>query len=418
MAVHIDSLKRLCLLLTLIYYCGLLDFATRLVSGRATDVLAAHAAGDPARQFVGVLLLLLAIFLLCYERDNRVSTSFNKDLIWWALLGYLMLSVLWSYVPAITLRRVVAFSTLVLSAYVLVQSFSPLSLLRFFARAVGIITLLGLLLVPLLPELVLVGGGIRDQAFVGLFADKNAGARNCAYAFLLLFGLVSTKTGLDKGLMLILLVAIAFANSATAWVMLLAGIGLITLLRYLHATSAQTSFNRLMLFAVLLILGCLLCYWLYEQLLGLLGRDPTLTNRMVIWQLMDGFIDIEPYWGYGFGAFWASDAADAFVSRWGYIGNAHSGYYEAMLHGGWACLLLVVALMATGLWHAGNAYIRLSQGQSMAAPLAILLLMIPINAVAFAVLNHNSFDMFLFALMCFTASRLAAEAQPDNWRVV
>ncbi|MBT1065574.1 O-antigen ligase family protein [Bowmanella sp. Y26] len=416
MRLQLDSMKRCCLLLALLYYCGVLDFTTRLTSGRADDMMASHAAGDPARQIMGVLLLLLVALLLWHSRNVK-QWRLSGDFVWWCLLGYLALSVLWSYAPSVSLRRVVAFSTLVLTAYVLVQSFTLMSLLRFFARTVGLLTLLGLLLVPLIPEQVMVGGGLRANAFVGLFADKNAGARNCAYALLLFAGSGLHLTTLDKFLMLILTIGIVLADSATAWVMLIGGLGLIMALRYLHSHDPATCRHRLLLFGSLLAGGTLLGYALYADLLTLLGRDPTLTNRVVIWELLAQYIETEPYFGFGFGAFWVSDAALSFVTRWGYIGNAHSGYYEAMLHGGLLCLLLVSGVMLASLWQAGKAYCRSPQGQHVAAMLAILLLMIPINAVAFAVLNHNSFDMFLFALISFSASRLAAETKHNNRRV-
>ncbi|GAB3014993.1 O-antigen ligase family protein [Bowmanella dokdonensis] len=419
MVLSLDSLKRGYLLLALIYYCAFLNFASNLFGpGQAEDMLNYNAGGNLPRQLMGVMLFGLGGYLFWRMRHLEGPFRFTGGIWWLLLIGYFCLSISWSYEPDISFRRVIAFSTLVLAAYVLVQSFEPVSLMRFFANAVGVAALIGLLLLLVSPSLVSVGGGLREHAFVGIFADKNAGARAYAYAVLILVGLGHFRTGTERTLLAVLLLALVLSRSATAAVILLAGLMMVALLAYLRTYRPQVNFHRLVMISALLLLGGLVCFYLYDVLLGLLGRDPTLTNRVVIWELMDDYVAEEPTFGYGFGAFWASSAVADFVDRWGYIGNAHSGYYEALLHGGIAGLGLVVALVGTSLFNAARAYIYHPQGLLFAPLISILILQLMVNYVAFVIINHNSFDMFLFALISFTAVRYVGELRQYRFKEV
>lgn len=195
-----------------------------------------------------------------------------------------------------------------------------------------------------------------------------------------------------------------FANSATAIVMVAAGIGLITLFKIMLTRSPDINLLRVVVITILLAAAAVVVSFLYVFLLELLGRDPTLTNRTIIWSLMDQYIEAESFLGYGFGAFWASDAVLGFVDRWGYIGNAHSGYYEALLHGGKVGLALVIILTLKIIKDLLQGYIRNKNGELFAALLAIILMQCIVNYIGFVIINHNSADMFIYTLISFVAS--------------
>jgi exopolysaccharide production protein ExoQ len=72
----------------------------------------------------------------------------------------------------------------------------------------------------------------------------------------------------------------------------------------------------------------------WQDALLALGRDPTFTNRTRIWQLALEYIAKRPWFGYGFGAFWRDQNADAQIF-WTALGfktpHAHNSWLEMAL---------------------------------------------------------------------------------------
>lgn len=405
MQLSIERVKRLYLLIAMLYYLGFINFINQLVTGgKQGHAFAYNAAGSSIKQAVGILLLLTGLYLLSRQSPQRLMLGLKRNWVWLLLVVYFLLSVYWSYAPAISFRRVIAFSTLLVVAYCLVEFFEPVSLLKLIARTISIAAGLGLIYFLIDPASASIReSDIRTNAFLGIMADKNTGARLYSYAILILFGLGLYRRHLDKLALAALSVCVLLSQSATALVMTVAGIGLISILRFVRSHQASRNLNRILLLCVMLAVGAVLVNYLYEYLLELLGRDPTLTNRVIIWQLMDTYVAQEQWLGYGFGAFWASDAVDGFVDSWGYIGNAHSGYYEALLNGGIVCLSLVFIIFAKTLVDLAKKYIRDPLGDFYAVLIPIILLQVVVNYVAFIIINHNSYDMFIFALISFIA---------------
>ncbi|MBC3767646.1 O-antigen ligase family protein [Neptunicella marina] len=413
MQISIERIKRLYLLLALLYYLGFVNFINQLISSNHQgDEFAQNVAGSGLKQVVGIVLLAMGLYLIARLPIKQIWQGIKHNALWILLVAYFALSVSWSPVPAISFRRVIAFVTLLVVAYCLVELFEPVSLLKLVARTIAVAAALGLLYFIISPENASIRqSDIRANAFLGIMADKNTGARLYAYALLIMWGLKLYQRKWDIAACLVLLVCILLAQSATAVVMTTAGIGVITLLRLLRSPRPQHNLNRILLFCLLLAGGSLLISYFYEDLLALLGRDPTLTNRVIIWQLMDTYVAQHQWLGYGFGAFWASDAVDGFVDSWGYIGNAHSGYYEALLNGGMVCLIIVCLLFIKTLADLVKRYISRPDGHFYAVLIPIILLQVVVNYVAFIIINHNCYDMFIFALVSFMGCYPAAQYQ-------
>ena len=326
-----------------------------------------------------------------------------KSLWWWVLIAFFLASIYWSYEPGITLRRSIAFITLVVASFCVVSHFTAESLMYFIAKGIFVVAVMGLIYLVISPESALAGHeeGDRANMFVGIMRDKNGGARLYAYGILILVGLGYYHARNHKIMLAVLGICLIFANSATAIVMVFAGVSLITLFKVMRTHSPNVNLRRVLLIAVLLAAAAVAVSYLYAFLLELLGRDPTLTNRTIIWGLLDEYIQAESLLGYGFGAFWASDAVLGFVERWGYIGNAHSGYYEALLNGGIIGLILMVFLSAKIIKDLVQGYITNANSELLAALLAIILLQCVVNYIGFVIINHNSADMLIYTVISF-----------------
>ncbi|MGY8898401.1 MAG: O-antigen ligase family protein [Paraglaciecola sp.] len=405
MKITIDTLKRAYLFTTVFYYLGFLGFTSRLLKGGADDRMSSYASGNMGKQLIGILLLLLGVYLLLKVDKKLLFSMLIKSFWWWALIVFFLASIYWSYEPGITLRRSVAFITLVVASFCVVAHFKAESLMYFIAKAIFVAAVMGLIYLVISPSNALGGHGEGDRAnmFIGIMGDKNAGARLYAYGILILVGLGYYRARNHKIMLAILSICLLFANSASAIVMVFAGVGLITLFKIMRTHSPNVNLRRVIIIALLLIAAAVVVSYLYAFLLELLGRDPTLTNRTVIWGLLDEYIQAESTLGYGFGAFWVSDAVTSFVDRWSYIGNAHSGYYEMLLNGGYTGLALVIVLILKIVKDLVQGYIVSENNGLLAALLAIILLQCVVNYIGFVIMNHNSGDMLMFSVISFVA---------------
>jgi O-antigen ligase len=87
---------------------------------------------------------------------------------------------------------------------------------------------------------------------------------------------------------------------------------------------------------------------LKELTLGFLGRDPSLTNRTVIWQTLERF-DMNPFVGVGFMSFWTGARLEALWRQVGTINQAHNGYLEQYLNLGYIGVAFIAVIVLSGL---------------------------------------------------------------------
>jgi O-antigen ligase len=158
---------------------------------------------------------------------------------------------------------------------------------------------------------------------------------------------------------------------------------------------------------------CGVLYANYAMLLELVGRDPSLTDRTLIWELLQPLIDDQFFKGYGFGAFWASADAGAFITRWGYIGNAHSGYVETLLNGGLIQLIALLLMFAQTLSKRYRAITADQSARYQACALVIIGLFVVTNYVAYVIPNYRSGEFLIFCVLSLTfRHHLVARTQP------
>lgn len=402
--INMTSVKKLFLLLCVFYFAGFLSHFVGVFQPASIDMFSQSAQGSKANQIVGIVLFIMALAIFHFSQYS-VLDFFKQAFLWLLLILWFALSISWSSVPFISFRRLAAFTIMVFVVYTLVKTFEPQSLLRFFVYAIGIAALIGLLEAVFAPSRAFIDGGIRDGAFTGMYYDKNGGARVYAYALLIGVGLKLYQCRVGLAATVLLTICLLLSRSATAAVMVAAGLTLIFILSVFHTRMANK--NALRLSAIILFgaLGVFVLYVNYEFILNLLGRDAGLTNRTIIWQLLNDYIEAEYVFGYGFGAFWSSGDVADFIERWSFIGNAHSGYYEAILHGGIVCLALVIALIWYSVFRAFKQYVSPYHTSISVIIITIVLLQAVVNYIGYVIINHNSTDMFVFLLVYFIASR-------------
>jgi O-antigen ligase len=133
------------------------------------------------------------------------------------------------------------------------------------------------------------------------------------------------------------------ANSATSLVCFLITGSLI-------ATERITGINYAVLPRAAVIVGLFVimptALW-WQDIVTLLGRDPSLTGRTDIWQRVLS-IEINPIVGTGYESFWHGDRVKALSEQYHFhINQAHSGYLEIYLSLGYVGLFLFIAMIVS-----------------------------------------------------------------------
>jgi exopolysaccharide production protein ExoQ len=333
-------------------------------------LLAATFAALLLSEVVGTLPIYAALVSWSGYAVLRFPATFNMFLrsgyIVWLVPLFAVASTVWSDEPAVTLR---AASELVLTtafALLAVIAVRPRDMILALAAVSGAVLLASLMVTNTHHDYMT---GIDSWA--GIFLNKNSLAASgavCTLASLALFmergggGYVrlSALIGCFFGL------AITILARSIAMTVLTFITGL-CLFAFSLARSFPPRYRRsYMLLSVIgaVIGGALLLAIIAfagDMLLSLVGKDPTLTGRTVLWTWASRFVTDHLLLGVGYQAFWVQGHSYAeflwekshITSRAGF--HFHSLYYETFIELGLVgvCLTAFVLLRifsATGMW--------------------------------------------------------------------
>ena len=282
------------------------------------------------------------------------------------LLGFMLVSTIWSDITLIALRRWIRVAVVPVMALVLMSETDPRRALESaLRRSACILIPFSLVLIKYYPAL---GREYArwsgEEMWIGVTVHKNTLGRLCLIsAFFLLWTLYrrwsSPKSPEprcpwwpDASVLLIslfLLKGAENAYSATSVGTLM--VGIVTLLG-LHA------FRKLRLpslhFALLASALFLICFGAAAPFLGgenlstfsvAFGRNETLTGRTETWTELVPVVKRQPLLGYGFGSFWTTERREFYQMSYG-----HNGYLDILLELGTVGLALYVAWLLSCIW--------------------------------------------------------------------
>lgn len=400
--VKFSSLMGLLLAVGTLYYFKAISFTYILLFSGGRDLQTAATDGSPVNKFSGALIILLTGFCFVYKKIIFRKTFWKNNYLMWLIPLFCFLSVSWSVEPSFTFKRSIAVLAVFLFALYLVTFYKPINLLYFVGNVIAYCAIAGLVIGLISPSHVFIESGIRGGAFLGILGDKNAGARAYAIGLTILFPYFLNKDKKSTLLMIPMFLALCLSQSASGLALAVIGITTILYFNYYPYKRDSKYFigQVLVSLAIFLFLG-LLIYFAKEFAFHLLGRSSDLTDRKIIWELLQPHLDDRPLLGYGFGAFWNSLNAQDFIERWGFIGNAHNGYIETQLDGGFVFLILINSLI---LFTALNALIRIpseTKAKEWSVCLAIIIMVLVANTIGHVVPNYYAIDFLILLIAMF-----------------
>ena len=340
-----------------------------------------------------------------YRSRRRVSLPLALLLF----LAVAFASAFWSEAPVLTLRRAIGLLGTVLVGALLAQRLKALDLLDAVRRAMLVLAVCSLVL-----RLTNDPAGLDPDhgTLRGVVATKNS------LGFFMALGLLSCVVIalMDRGRVrrcavsaAVLAVTLLLTDSKSGLIIALAVVlygGCVLLQR--------TTAGSLLIAAVVCILAAaatlLLPYATLETGAALIGEDTTLTGRDLVWAESVEAARARPWFGHGYGAFWASsDAAQGIKSRlfWD-VPHAHNGVLEVLLDLGLVGVLLACGVVV-GLVVRGVSELRAGRFEQAAVRLPIGGLIVFANLVESNLLQQNTLLTVLFAsALAMSGSRRAA----------
>jgi exopolysaccharide production protein ExoQ len=289
-------------------------------------------------------LAIAAMVVLAWRRFDWLGALRRHGWIL-ALLGYMMVSTIWSDIGLVALRRWVRQLIVVLMALVVMSEAHPRwameSVLRRFAY---VLIPFSLVLIKYYPVWGVTYSYTGVTMWIGVTLHKNGFGSLCSISILFLLWAryrqwreSAPAPGRYQGwadisIILTALYMLTGAQKNSATVATTLGVGCATLLCLLLFRKTNPIIRQ----AVLLILvissigfgvaGPFLGGSNIASVSSDLGRDDTLTGRTVIWgQLMPVF-ERQPVLGSGFQSFWTTSRRELYV-----FSDAHNGYLDIMM---------------------------------------------------------------------------------------
>ena len=325
---------------------------------------ALYLEGDPINRVVYSSLVGLGLVVLSF-RGPKVLRLLQANGVVVVFLLYCALSLTWADYPDVGFKRwVKAIGDFVMVLIVVSDREPSVAIRRLLARTGFLLIPLSVLMIKYYPELARYYS-VWDWTtnYCGVTTNKNSLGAIC-----LLFGLASAwqflaalygedRTGRNRrliahGAMLAMVIWLfRFTNSMTALACFLLGIAVLLVVEF-RAIARKPFMVHVLVASLIAVPSAVLFVGLSPGVLKMMGRDPTLTDRTLIWDLLLAMTTntwFGTWFGTGFENFWLGPRLEKIWSmyRWG-PAQAHNGYIEIFLNLGWIGIALLAVILAIG----------------------------------------------------------------------
>jgi O-antigen ligase len=349
-------------------------------------------------------------FCLIFAWHRRIIRTVIQEKFLWFLVAIALASVFWSEETRATLGGSQNLIRITLFGVYFAARYSLKDQLRLLAWAFGIGATLSLVFVLALPSYGVMGQGsivtgeaiTHAGAWQGIYGHKNILGRIMVLSAVvfLIFALSGRRYSwlawVGFGLSVVLILGSTSKTSLIIFLTIMALLPFYRALRWSN-TLAVPFFITVILVAgsvaMLLVSGA-------EDILGVFGRDITLTGRTDLWAAVLDKIWQRPWLGYGYGAFWRGwdgESADVWsVVRWE-APHSHNGFLDLWLDLG-LLGLLAFTLSFIALCLRAVSWVRQTKTAEGLWPLAYLTFLLLANLTESSLLRQNSLWLLYVAV--------------------
>jgi hypothetical protein len=299
-------------------------------------------------------LMVFALALLSSQTFSRPHRLLDVPVTVMLALGFCWLSVMWSFDPANSLRKLFLTTIVLISTFLLVREIGYQDAVRIMRRNLTTLILISFVVVVVSPGLAVhqISEVTADDLignWKGVFGHKNIAGPAASF---LILTLVLAPMGMQFWTRIAIISATAFflykTGSKTAF-------GLVGLCAFfgLLIGRDQTRFRAIPVAIFLIVFFSVTAYvWAnWAQFSAPFLEDEALTGRGAIWSVLIAFSQ-DHHLGAGYGSFWNIDGLQPIDSytrprSWvAELGSSHNGYLELLVTVGPIGLILAVAAFA------------------------------------------------------------------------
>jgi exopolysaccharide production protein ExoQ len=374
-----------------------------------------------ARALAGVVYLFCGVAILA--NANVVTSRFLRLKALAALPLLAMASCLWSQAPVFSLHQGVILLGMTLFAIYFICEFTVQEQIQLLMVCGAMTAIASIVFAVFLPSYGLDHLGGHDNAWKGIFTAKNV----CGQTMLLLLTPAlylqtdtSTARLLKAGYIAVLGGVIIMSQAMTSWMFLgllfvcfvgfrlVASFKLIDLLTIVMAAAAAIA---------LIVIGV---YSNYSLLLGLIGKDPTLTGRTELWAAVLVSILKHPALGYGYCAFWRGldgESANTLLSIKNFLAQPQNGFLDVLLQLGLSGFIVVaISFFAAIRDSVRSLYAR--RTPRVQWYVIIIMLTVLFNLVETYLATPVYIGWLLYLAACYGVNDVARRRQPaDGYRL-
>lgn len=314
--------------------------------------------GSPIDSVVFGLLILSGLYVL-HQRGVNLSEVVRNNRWLTVYLTYCFLAILWSDFPFVAVKRwLKVLGHPIMALVILTEPDPEEAIIQLLKRCAYVWVTISVLWIKYFPQLGRSFSFWNGQAEnSGIAANKNMlglilfiSAVFFYWYFLKVWRREKTKERRTELILLCLFVymtgwLIHMSQSSTCLLSFLVAAAMISLLNLPRLNPRYISGYMLAL-----VLFCFVAeglFGIYSNMLEVLGKSPTLTDRTSVWNDLL-HIQVNPIIGTGFESFWLGDWVKPLWRKWPWRPNeAHNCYLETYLNLGLAGLFLLIAWMVS-----------------------------------------------------------------------
>ena len=336
------------------------------------------ASSNNLESLIKTFIYGVACFFLIVRWKNVLYRLIKKDKLIWIVFAtsfIVLISYFWSSFPEVTLRRSFLFLGITLYGIYFGTRYTFKQQLEFLAWGFRIVVFMSLFFCIALPQYGTMHG-LHQGAWRGIFMHKNGLGGSMALSSIVFFILLmrdGTKVLSTWVFLFISIVLMISSRSSTALVTFVAVVLLLLLYRVF-----RLRYNLMIPILIFILLTAsgfiLLVLNNSEVVVGLIGKDLTLTGRTELWPFVWEAIQKRPLLGYGYEGFWFPENSEAW-RIWTAVGwkptHPHNGTLKLLLEIGWlGTLTFLLSFFLSFL--KSLALIRLTKTSEYYFPIALM----------------------------------------------
>jgi exopolysaccharide production protein ExoQ len=319
----------------------------------------AYAEGSPIDRAVFFGLILAGVWVL--SRRNIEWPRLLAHNGWIVLyLAFCLSSMLWADDPFVLSKRWIKDLGNPIMALIMLTEQNPIEAVGITLRRLAFLLLpLSVLFVRYYPELGRSYHADGSPMFTGVGHQKNDLGLMCLstgiyFAWKVLQrrrGVVwAERPDINDYLLIVMLVwLLRMSDSQTSFACLLVTVALLLVGRLPIVSQKNSRVVTVMVLGAISYVALDSTFQIKNQFLAFLGRDPGLTNRSTLWDVVR-MHEVNPIVGAGFMSFWSGERMQAIWRVLGAgINQAHNGYLEQYLNLGYIGVAFITVIMVSGL---------------------------------------------------------------------